>query len=52
MLDPQVSPEEIKSREVELGLRVGRLWFKQNFILLDFFRFSCFPTAELRTLSL
>ena len=22
-LDPQVSPEEIKSREVELGLRVG-----------------------------
>ena len=25
MLDPQVSPEEIKSREVELGLRVGLL---------------------------
>ena len=25
MLDPQVSPEEIKSREVELGLRVGIL---------------------------
>ena len=24
-LDPQVSPEEIKSREVELGLRVGLL---------------------------
>ena len=23
--DPQVSPEEIKSREVELGLRVGLL---------------------------
>ena len=23
MLDPQVSPEEIKSREVELGLKVG-----------------------------
>ena len=23
VLDPQVSPEEIKSREVELGLRVG-----------------------------
>ena len=25
VLDPQVSPEEIKSREVELGLRVGIL---------------------------
>ena len=25
MLDPQVSPEEIKSREVELGLKVGLL---------------------------
>ena len=25
MLDPQVSPEEIKSREVELGLRDGLL---------------------------
>ena len=25
MLDPQVSPEEIKSREVELGWRVGLL---------------------------
>ena len=25
VLDPQVSPEEIKSREVELGLRVGLL---------------------------
>ena len=25
MLDPQVSPEEIKSREVELGLRVKLL---------------------------
>ena len=25
MLDPQVSPEEIKSWEVELGLRVGLL---------------------------
>ena len=25
MLDPQVSPEEIKSREVELGLTVGLL---------------------------
>ena len=25
MLDPQVSPEEIKSREVELGLSVGLL---------------------------
>ena len=23
MLDPQVSPEEIKSREVELGLKAG-----------------------------
>ena len=25
MLDPQISPEEIMSREVELGLRVGLL---------------------------
>ena len=25
VLDPQVSPEEIKSREVELGLRAGLL---------------------------
>ena len=25
VLDPQVSPEEIKSREAELGLRVGLL---------------------------
>ena len=25
VLDPQVSPEEIKNREVELGLRVGLL---------------------------
>ena len=25
VLDPQVSPEEVKSREVELGLRVGLL---------------------------
>ena len=25
MLDPQVSPDEIKSREVELGLTVGLL---------------------------
>ena len=25
VLDPQVSPEEIKSREVELGFRVGLL---------------------------
>ena len=25
MLDPQVGPEDIKSREVELGLRVGLL---------------------------
>ena len=23
MLDPQVSPEEIKTREVELGLKIG-----------------------------
>ena len=30
MLDPQVSPEEIKSREVELGLRV-RLFSLQLF---------------------
>ena len=26
VLDPQVSPEEIKSREVELGLKVGLLF--------------------------
>ena len=25
VLDPQVSPEEIKSREAELGLKVGLL---------------------------
>ena len=25
VLDPQVSPQDIKSREVELGLRVGLL---------------------------
>ena len=25
MLDPRVSPEEIKSREVELGVKVGLL---------------------------
>ena len=38
VLDPQVSPEEIKSREVELGLK------------LDFFCVSnCFSTAVLRT---
>ena len=36
----EASPEETKSREVVLGLE------------LDFFCFSCFPTAELRTLSL
>ena len=41
VLDPQVSPEEIKSRKAELGLRVG-----------DFFCFSCFPNAQLGTLSL
>ena len=40
--DPEVSPEEIKSREVELGLKVG----------LPRCCFCCFPTAELRTLSL
>ena len=28
VLDPQVSPEEIKSREVELGLRIGLLSFQ------------------------
>ena len=38
--DEEVSPEEI---------RAGRWsWARE----LDFFRFSCFPTAELRTLSL
>ena len=35
VLDPQVSPEEIKSREMS--------WARE----LDFFCFSCFPTAEL-----
>ena len=41
VLDPQVSPEEIKSMEVNLGWN------------LDFFCISrCYPTAELRTLSL
>ena len=40
VLDPQESPEEIKSREVELGVRVGLLLLQ------------LFPTAELRTLSL
>ena len=28
VLDPQVSPEETKSREVELGLREGLLWLQ------------------------
>ena len=28
VLDPQVSPEETKSREVELGLKVGLLWLQ------------------------
>ena len=32
VLDPQVSPEEIKSREVDLGLRVGLLSLQ---LLLD-----------------
>ena len=40
VLDPQVSPEETKNREVKLGLKVGLIYF------------SCFSTAELRTLSL
>ena len=40
-LDPQVSAEEIRSMEVELGFES---WTS--------FRFSCFPTAELRTLPL
>ena len=39
----EASPVEFKSREVVLGYRKREL---------DFFRFSCFPTAELRTLSL
>ena len=38
VLDPQVSPDEIKSREVELGLRFGLLLL--------------FPVAKLWTLSL
>ena len=40
VLDPHVSPEEIKSWEMELGSKV------------DFLCFSCFSTAALRTLSL
>ena len=40
-LDPQVSPEEIMSREVELGMKVG-----------PFFASSCYSTAVQRTLSL
>ena len=40
MLDPQVSLEEIKSREGEQGLKVGLLLLQ------------LLPTAELRTLSL
>ena len=39
----EASPKEIKIREVVLGWREREL---------DFFCFSCFPTAELRTLSL
>ena len=39
----EASPEETKSREVALGWREAEL---------DFFCFSRFPTAELRTLSL
>ena len=41
MLDPQASPEEIKSREVELGLKVGPV-----------FCFGCSSKAVLGTLSL
>ena len=41
VLDPQVSPQEIKSREVELGSKK-----------LDLVRFSCYSTAVLRTLFL
>ena len=41
----EVSPEEIKSREVVLGWR-------EREREMDFFCFSCFPTAELRSLSL
>ena len=40
VLDPQVSSEEIKSRGVELGLK------------LDFFCVSCVSTSVLRTWSL
>ena len=41
VLDPQVSPEEIMSREVELGCES---W--------TFFASSCYSTAVQRTLSL
>ena len=43
----EASPEEIKSREVELGYRE-----RERERELDFFCFSCFPAAEPRTLSL
>ena len=45
VLDPQESPEEIKSREVEQG---GGAELRK----LDFFCFSCYSSAVLRTLSL
>ena len=41
VLDPQVSPEEIKNREVKLGLKVGLL-LRQLFL----------NSGALRTLSL
>ena len=57
-LDAFAGPGEIKRREVSWTLklaqkrsRAGRWsWATQR--ELDFFSFSCFPTAELRTLSL
>ena len=56
----EASPEEIKSREVSWTLmkklsqkrsRAGR-WRWARGREMDFLCFSCFPTAELRTLSL
>ena len=41
----EASPEEIESREVELG-------YREREREMDFFCVSCFPTAQLRTLPL
>ena len=58
----KASPKEIKRREVSWTItrklahkrsRAGRwCWARERERELGFFCFSCFPTAELRTLSL